>query len=38
MQIQVWWYMTVIPALRRQRQEDFEFKISLGYRASLRLA
>jgi hypothetical protein len=26
-----WWYMPVIPALGRQRQEDPEFKASLGY-------
>jgi hypothetical protein len=25
------WYMPVIPALWRQRQEDGEFKDSLGY-------
>jgi hypothetical protein len=22
----VWWYMPIIPALRRLRQEDYEFK------------
>jgi hypothetical protein len=26
-----WWYMSVIPAFRRLRQEDCEFKASLGY-------
>jgi tRNA A22 N-methylase len=26
-----WWYMPVIPALRRQRQEEPQLKISLGY-------
>jgi hypothetical protein len=30
---QVWWYMPVISALRRLRQEDGEFKASLGYTA-----
>jgi hypothetical protein len=30
-QSQAWWYMSVIPALRRQRQEDNEFKASVGY-------
>jgi hypothetical protein len=28
---QVWWYMPAIPALRRQRQEDCECKVSLCY-------
>jgi hypothetical protein len=27
----MWWYMPVIPALRRLRQDDFEFVSSLGY-------
>jgi hypothetical protein len=27
----MWWYMPVMPARRRLRQEDCEFKISLGY-------
>jgi hypothetical protein len=26
-----WWFMPVISALRRLRQEDHEFKASLGY-------
>jgi hypothetical protein len=26
-----WWCTTVIPALGRLRQEDLEFKASLGY-------
>jgi hypothetical protein len=26
-----WWCMSVIPALGRLRQEDHEFKASLGY-------
>jgi hypothetical protein len=30
---QVWWFMPVIPALRRLRQEDGEFHASLGYKA-----
>jgi hypothetical protein len=30
---QVWWYMPVIPALRRWRQEDREFQTNLGYMA-----
>jgi hypothetical protein len=25
------WYKLVIPALRRLRQEDYEFQTSLGY-------
>jgi hypothetical protein len=28
----VWWLVTVIPALRRLREEDGKFKASLGYR------
>jgi hypothetical protein len=28
---QAWQYMPVIPALRRLRQEDLEFKAMLGY-------
>jgi hypothetical protein len=28
---QAWWCTPVIPALRRLRQEDHEFKASLGY-------
>jgi hypothetical protein len=28
---QVWWHMIVIIALGRQRQENHEFKSSLGY-------
>jgi hypothetical protein len=27
----VWWLLTVIADLRRQRQEDLKFKISRGY-------
>jgi hypothetical protein len=27
-----WWYMPVIPTFRRLREEDCEFKASLGYR------
>jgi hypothetical protein len=27
----VWWYMSVMPALRRMRQEDLDFKSILGY-------
>jgi hypothetical protein len=27
----MWWYIPAIPALRRLRQEDHEFKICLGY-------
>jgi hypothetical protein len=30
---QVWWCMSVIPALRRLRQEDQEFKASLDHTA-----
>jgi hypothetical protein len=29
-----WWYRTIIPALRRVRQKDHEFKASLGYLTS----
>jgi hypothetical protein len=28
---QGWWYISVISAFGRWRQEDFEFKASLGY-------
>jgi hypothetical protein len=27
----VWWHTSIIPALGRLRQEDYEFKTSLGY-------
>jgi hypothetical protein len=27
----VWWCTPVIPALRRLRQEDSEFEVSVGY-------
>jgi hypothetical protein len=27
----VWWYIPVIPALRRLRKEDYKFEASLGY-------
>lgn len=30
-QSQVWWYMTVIPILKRLRQDDHNFKINLRY-------
>jgi hypothetical protein len=33
---QAWWYTPVIPKLRRLRQEDSEFKASLGYIRSLK--
>jgi len=34
-----WWYMTLIPALRRQRQVELcEFEASLVYRVSSRTA
>jgi hypothetical protein len=26
-----WWFMPIIPALERLRQEDCEFQVSLGY-------
>jgi hypothetical protein len=29
--IQAWWFMPVISALGRLRQEDLKFKASLGY-------
>jgi hypothetical protein len=29
------WFTPIIPAFRRQRQEDYEFEISLGYVAKL---
>lgn len=32
-----WWYTSEILALRRLRQDDHEFKFSLGYIASLHL-
>jgi hypothetical protein len=28
---QAWWFTSVIPALGRQRQKDWEFQTSLGY-------
>jgi hypothetical protein len=28
----VWWFISIIPALRRLRQEDLEFGASLGYK------
>jgi hypothetical protein len=28
---QAWWFIPVISALRRLRQEDHEFETSLGY-------
>jgi hypothetical protein len=31
----VWWCTSTIPALRRQKQEDHEFKASVGYIARL---
>jgi hypothetical protein len=31
---QAWWFMIVISALERLRQEDLKFKASLGYRLS----
>jgi hypothetical protein len=34
---QAWWYIPIIPALRRLRQEDCEFKTSLGYIVKLYL-
>jgi hypothetical protein len=32
----MWWYPSVIPALRRLKQKDSKFKASLGYRMSFR--
>jgi hypothetical protein len=29
--VQLWWYTPAIPALRRQRQEDHECEVILGY-------
>jgi hypothetical protein len=29
--VQAWWFIPVIPALQRLRQEDQEFEASLGY-------
>jgi hypothetical protein len=34
----VWWFMPVIPAFKSLRQEDLEFKASLGYIGSYRPA
>jgi hypothetical protein len=28
---QVWWYLPVMPAVRKPRQENFKFESSLGY-------
>lgn len=33
----MWWYTPVIPVLRRQKQEDQEFKALKGYVVSLTL-
>jgi hypothetical protein len=33
----VWWFSSVIPALRKLRQEGHEFKVSLCYRVKWRL-
>jgi hypothetical protein len=30
----VWWYVSLIPALKRLRQEDNKFEASLGYTAN----
>jgi hypothetical protein len=32
----VWWHIPIIPALGKQRQEDYEFKTLLGYLVSSR--
>jgi hypothetical protein len=34
----MWWQTPVIPALGRLKQEDCDFKASLGYRESSRTA
>jgi hypothetical protein len=34
----VWWYMYIILALRKLRQEDHKFEASLGYIVSLKPA
>lgn len=34
----MWWPKLIIPALRRKRQEDFKFKVILGYIVDLRPA
>jgi hypothetical protein len=33
---QGWWHISVIPALRRLRQEDCMFKANLGYKIPLK--
>lgn len=33
-----WWFIPVTPALGRRRHEDHDFKDSLNYKISLRLA
>jgi hypothetical protein len=33
----MWWCTPIFPALRRLRQEDYEFKANLDSRASSRL-
>jgi hypothetical protein len=35
---QMWWYMSVIPALERLRQEEYKLKASLSYIVSSRSA
>jgi hypothetical protein len=33
---QIWWYLSIIPALRKPKQRNLKFKASLGYLASSR--
>jgi hypothetical protein len=33
----MWWFIPVIPTLRRLRQKDLEFMVSLGYIVSSKM-
>jgi hypothetical protein len=35
--IQVWWFTSIIPALKRLRQEDLKFEAIMGFPVNLKL-